>query len=596
MSTYMNGISIQAQPGRIAAGGIVTVTAELPMRDDSYAVEWVVRGPVQLSANDRRIALLGATRVTGDEVALSDETPTLVTATLDTGVLAPGAWEVGIQLTELEPADVPEFIEAFADPVEVTPRPFAAGDDVAVTMKRTAVPPTADQALWVAIRAGANALSFENYSAFVEALMCDGPDDELGRLGGRRISHRLRKVKRRTALPFPNVDRYRLLKAVTEVFLMTHCGVDIGDFSDVDLDEEGRRLNRQVQAGDLESELHDYLDRVPTGEGEFLDVLPYLGLVRRQLGDVTVVGRGEGDDEAAGICYGILAEKLTNPCFLELIHEYWHDEANVVQAVNAIGRRFQNRTSAPPGRDPLAGLDVDPLRPLNNLLWGMVQDRQHRLSTMRRNIEYSHHYGVGLSSRPPVRGADPRTRFMPAFHNLLSLCAIFYVQDDNTTVIADGFGVLNALKETHLLLTEGAHNQYGDLPWTARHEMLMYQWVLSRPEMRTFLPTRTMVVYPEPWIGAVEVMNRLQGRSDVPVLHLRDLAVFAEQLMLSIRFGAWTTVIEPEQAANWARYWRPEVQGYIHAYRAVSGTDLTQRGDRSMPRQRQRGRNGALLG
>jgi len=40
-------------------------------------------------------------------------------------------------------------------------------------------------------------------------------------------------------------------------------------------------------------------------------------------------------------------------------------------------------------------------------------------------------------------------------------------------MIADAFPVLNALREVHLLLAEGAHNQYGDLPWTARHEMLM---------------------------------------------------------------------------------------------------------------------------
>ncbi len=37
-------------------------------------------------------------------------------------------------------------------------------------------------------------------------------------------------------------------------------------------------------------------------------------------------------------------------------------------------------------------------------------------------------------------------------------------------------------------------------------------------------------------------------------------------------------MIEPEQAANWARYWRPEVQGYIHAYRAVTGVDLAPAG------------------
>jgi hypothetical protein len=43
------------------------------------------------------------------------------------------------------------------------------------------------------------------------------------------------------------------------------------------------------------------------------------------------------------------------------------------------------------------------------------------------------------------------------------------------------------------------------------------------------------------------------ARGTTSALHFRDLAVFGEQLLLSIRFGAWTTVIEPEQAANWAR-------------------------------------------
>ena len=76
------------------------------------------------------------------------------------------------------------------------------------------------------------------------------------------------------------------------------------------------------------------------------------------------------------------------------------------------------------------------------------------------------------------------------------------------------------------------------------------------------------------------------------MLHFRDLAVFGEQLLLGIRFGAWTTVNDPEQAANWARYWRPEVQGYIHAYRAVTGVDLTRRAERSMPAYHLRQRRG----
>lgn len=103
----------------------------------------------------------------------------------------------------------------------------------------------------------------------------------------------------------------------------------------------------------------------------------------------------------------------------------------------------------------------------------------------------------------------------------------------------------------------------------------MQQWLLARPEMRELLPTRIMVAHPEPWMGQVEAMNKLQGWTDTSVLHFRDLGVFGEQILLSIRYGAWTIVNVPDQAANWARYWRPEIQGYIHAYRAVTGIDLT---------------------
>lgn len=246
----------------------------------------------------------------------------------------------------------------------------------------------------------------------------------------------------------------------------------------------------------------------------------------------------------------------------------------------------------------MAGLNIDPLRPLSNLLWGWIQDTQHRLTMARRAYEYDHEYGLVLSTKPgpPVRGADYRSRFIESFHNLLSVSAEFFHRDDDTTVIADGFGVLNALKETHIILTQGAHNQYGDLPWTARHEMLMGQYILAQPEMREFLPTRTMVVEPEAWISRVEAMNKLQGGTDVAVLHFRDLAVFGEQLLLGIRFGSWTTVNEPEQAANWARYWRAEVQRYTHAYRAVTGVDLSRRADQSVPAFHLRRRQDAYRG
>lgn len=589
MTVANDDFTIAAQPDKIAAGGIVLLTVDLEAfsYDATYNSTWDVIGPTELSANDTRVALLGATTVTGGRVETKGGEPTRIQATLDTGPLSVGAWQVllhlirddGTELGSSSNGSPPARLDGSSDPIEVEPKPFQAGDDVGVTLKRAAVAPTADQALWVAIRNSTNAIGFENYSRFIEAVICGEPDfDDDGRLGGKRVRHKLRSVKRRTGLPFPNVDRFRLLKAATEVFLMVHCGVkDLDDFSDVDLDEESRRLNRTVDRGDLEQQMRDYLVRVAAGEEEVLDVLPYLGLIRRQLGDVAIVGVGEGNDEVTQICSGILAEKLEQPCFLELIDSYWRDEAGLAQGLNAIIWRFQNRTPRGRRHDPLAGLDIDPLRPVNNLLWGLVQDQQHRLTTVRRAYEYDHHYGLPLSAKPgpPVRGADSRSRFMQAFHNLMAVASVFMKEDDDTTHIADGFPVLNALKESHLLLTEGAHNQYGDLPWTARHEFLMYEWILSRREMSDFLPTRKMVAYGEPWMAPLEALNKLLGWSNVSVMHFRDLAVFGEQLLLGIRYGAWSRENDQAQAANWVRYWRPEIQGYIHAYRAVAGVDLT---------------------
>ncbi len=215
--------------------------------------------------------------------------------------------------------------------------------------------------------------------------------------------------------------------------------------------------------------------------------------------------------------------------------------------------------------------------PLNSVLWGFVQDGLSRTSVIRRAHEYAHEYGFTLQGKAVagMRPAERRTKFLESFHNLLTQCVRFFRQDDNTTVVADGFPVLNAIKETHYLLAQGASNQFGGITSVSRQEMLLQQWLLARPEMREFLGGRVMVPYPEPWMDRVDAMKTLQGWTDVSVVHFHDLATFGEQLLLAIRYGAWSTSNDPNQAANWARYWRPEIQGYIHAYRAATGVDLT---------------------
>lgn len=465
-------------------------------------------------------------------------------------------------------------IHAAFEADERTPTPIAGS--VGVTMSRTETEPTEDLSLWTLIRNSTEALSFTNYLSFMDTLFC--PDNASAPRGfeGDRFTRKqdmFQALRTRRALPFTDADAYRVLKVATEAFVMVNCGFLSEPLAFDPTSDLAYLDRRDIPPGrDLESVFTDeYLEQV-----NGTSVLPYLAIIRRKLPDVPVLLPHGVAEEEAELCFGIVQKRLASPCMIELIWSYWQEEGMLVQTMNAITQRFQN-LRAPLANDPLANMEIDPLRPLNNLIWGYTQDEQHRLTVVRRNYEYDHHYGLRLDGKAVqrFRPADSRSKFLEAFHFLLRLCTTFYRQDDDTTVKADAFPVLNALKEVHLILSQGAHNQFGDLPSTARIEMMMQQWMLARPEFREFLPTRLMVAYPEPWMDRVDAMKKVQGWTDTSVMHFRDLAIFGEQLLLSIRFGAWSTVFEPNQAFNWARFWRPQVQGYIHSYRAATGVDLT---------------------
>jgi hypothetical protein len=445
--------------------------------------------------------------------------------------------------------------------------PIPIAGTVTTSMSRTETESTSDLRLWSAIRISTEALSFDKYLRFMDLLFCPDRNDS----PPTAETTAFKKLLQRRFLPFSDTDAYRVLKAATEAFVIVNCGAFTGESV---LDGDGILADAlaYLDRRDLPPPVRGdrYLERV-----NGLRILPYLAIIRRKLPDVPIGPSVVGSESEVELCDVFIREKLRNPCLLELIWSYWHEEGMQVQTLNAISRRFQNiRGRSRP--DPLASLEINPLRPLNNLLWGYIQDEQHRLTVARRNGEYDHQYGLRLEGRAlqGYQPADSRSKFLEAFHHLLRLLTVFYKQDDDTTVKADAFGVLNALKEVHLVLSQGAHSQFGDLPPTARIEMLLQQWLLSRPEFREFLPTRVMVAYPEPWMDRVDSMKSLQGWTDTSVMHFHNLAVFGEQILLSIRYGNWSVVVEPTQAFNFARFWRPQVQGYIHSYRAATGVEL----------------------
>jgi len=465
--------------------------------------------------------------------------------------------------------------------IEANPKPEQpVAGNLDVSLMRTKLPATPETAFWLMIQSSVNALSYDNYHKYMELIFC-GKTEYSQDFQKITASNSLKDTVTKRFLPFTDTDSYRVIKAATEAFVMVNCGV----YSITD--EQGNDILTNREAGPRLTNIDEIYNGEYLQESDGKKILPYLAVIRQKLPDLSIKGTsfeaamqkfiGERSNlNKLDDCYGILQEKLAYPCLLELIWSYWHEEGMLVQSMNAITRRFQNMRS-PSAQDPLANLEMDPLRPLNNVLWGYIQDEQHRLTVNRRNYEYDHHYGLRLEGKAVqnFRPADTRSKFLEAFHHLLRLCTVFYKQDDDTTVKADAFPVLNALKEVHLILSQGAHNQFGDLPSTSRVEMLMQQWLLARPEFRELLPTRIMVAYPEPWMDRVDAMKKLQGWSDTSVLHFHNLGRFGEQILLSVRWGNWNKQYEPVNAHIWARIFRPQIQGYIHAYRAATGIDLS---------------------
>ena len=458
---------------------------------------------------------------------------------------------VGESLTEMRSA------LTGADPEGLIRRAVARPTQVEILPQATT--PTTDQYLWKAIRNRTEAVGYDQLTAFLSDVFCK--EKVVDVIGDRACPEASQVGLSPTHIPsddyFSRVSAYEPYKAAVEMFLTIRCGVVIRPGVDGD--------DRTA-----------YLGKTPP-------LLPYLAERIREMFPTASLEELVKSADKSPFCSEILVHRFTCPCMIELIWSYWHEEGMLVQAMAAVALRFQNR-ALPGGHRGLAQLTLGPLRPLSNLLWGYVQDDQpNRLSVFRRAHEYDHQYGLRLVGKAlsEFQPTDSRSKFLEAFHSLLHTTAQFYRQYDNKMIVADAFPVLNALKEVHLILAHGADNQFGDLPWTARVEMLVQQYLLARHELREFLGGRPMVPYREAWMAQVDQIKSLLGWTDVSVTHFNDLARYGEQLLLSIRYGNWmgkpsSPSDSPSQMAkNWAVDWREEVQGYVHAYRVVTGIDLS---------------------
>lgn len=415
---------------------------------------------------------------------------------------------------------------------KVTSGKFKLGPEREVTrvrMERAGLENTIDQEFWEAIKR--KQLHFRPYLDFINRVLYEPASGY-----GTDPNNPNRVIDKRRGA-FLGMNEYQMLKYGTEFYMLKHSALDAG-------------------------EVVNYMP----------DRLPYF----EHLSDTYESAEDEYPDNAEAD--EVRQNRFKTPFFIELIWNYWMEQGMLMQAMNLINLRFQNISVGNGSGNQLSRFDLSPLRPLSHLLWGFIQDEQHRLSLARRTREYDHEYGLVLSGRstPAFAPADSRSKFLEAFHNLLTTASIYFKESDDTTRIADAFPVLNSLKEVHLLLAEGNHNAYGNLTWTARHEMLMTQYLIARDETRVFLGGRPMVPYPEEWMDRIDTIRNMMGWGSTSITYFYDLAIHGEKLLLSIRYGDWSDANMPAvNAANWALAFRDSVQKYMHGLRTVAGVDLT---------------------
>lgn len=465
----------------------------------------------------------------------------------DCDEIIPGDYQVVLTLKDI-PLDFGPFILNVPDPAK-------AGQPFDVQLQTTHFEPSASVSLWEAIKS--IDLDFRKMQHFVDAVIC--PPTATPGVPPIFPSTAWDIAKNR--LPFVNVDEYSLVKYAIDAYVRASLRIDQapGYFGGATKLPYFQHLSESL------SELAcDYMK------------------------DCQCSQPVNGQPGPQGMCKDLYESRVGGFFALELIWTYWWEQAMVYQATSAINLRFQNM----PGLhevEPLMRFDTSPLRPLSNLMWGFIQDEQHRTSLHRRVFEYQHAYNLFLIGRavPRQMGVDNRSMFLESFHNMLTQASLFYKDFDDKTRQADAFPLLTSLRDVHLLLAEGNQNAYQNMTYTTRVEVLTMQYLLGKSEMRLFLGGKPMVAYPQNFMGCLETMKSLQGWDPASVLHYHDLATCGERILLCLRYGDWTTSnFNINDAGNFAVTMRDDISRYVNAYRAVTGVDLSADALRVVPEER----------
>ena len=348
------------------------------------------------------------------------------------------------------------------------------------------------------------------------------------------------------------VSAYDVLKTATELYMMAECGLLPDETLMTQIEKLGTDAGaapaRRASAADRELKKLRAMEGNVQGRNKndvgklkssylsklsrTIEVVPYYQLIIERLEDRPLkpdfVTDGAWD-------YGILRDAATRPPMIELIWSYWHEEG-MLRADDGRDARAVPEHEDPGGHDPLAEVRHRSAASAEQPLWGWIQDESDRLTVPRRAYEYDHEYGCRCWAARcrPMRPRRRRSQ-VPARRSTTcsSVREVFYKQDDDTTVIADGFPVLNALQGGAHAARRGSA-QPVRRPAMGRARRDADRAVDAGAPGDARVPRRADHGRLR---GAVDGPGRPDEADaavdDITITHFRDLGVFGEQILLS---------------------------------------------------------------
>lgn len=240
---------------------------------------------------------------------------------------------------------------------------------------------------------------------------------------------------------------------------------------------------------------------------------------------------------------------IGDPEALELFWGFWIDAPRVDAAVAQLRRR-RKRPDDPTVSALLAGMEKDP----------------DRADLARRLAAYTGAYGLPADARERPAAA----RFPVAFATLLELAEGFYAHRGDAYATESERRLLLALADVAGRLTEGTHSP--TLVAALRRDLVLSVYTLYLAEPR--VPHgREEAPRDERWETALDELAALNSWPQPPARTYSRLAHLGERILRSIRSVDWGTEGSVEKAADWALFWREDIELYSLAFHVVGWPD-----------------------